>query len=516
MVRAWEPDESLLQEILRLVRRGAAPALFVALVAAGLVYYLSHQRDPVYEAQATVLATQVDPDLRSFGVSLVTASPLGASAYRAAATSTPVLAGALTSLGATTADESDVQSLRSDVSVGTEVESETTLVHIYVQAGSPEVAALRADAIVNAFLAWDTARAQENLDLVVDTLENQVRSLSAQIEALDPASPDFENQRTGLASLRAQQQTQLTSALALRSSAVGLLEVLEPPSVPSEPIRPRPARSAALAFLVALSLVYGVVALRDALNTRLRSSDDLARATGLPVLAAFSKQPRNVRRLPDEALSYLRTNLLFTTTDDRSKVFLVAGARVGEGRTQVAMGLAESFARNGHRTLLIDANLRDPAIAGAYEFEAAPTDTLNAHLTEPTVVFKPVQVLVALKQRLDVLPAVAASSSPIEMLSRRFRDCLNTWREEYEVIVIDSAPLLEFADALTIAPFCTGTVLVANQKIAHRRDLRAAMELLERLEVRILGAVMTGASEADPGRTGSAANNPSRAARRTA
>jgi hypothetical protein len=93
--------------------------------------------------------------------------------------------------------------------------------------------------------------------------------------------------------------------------------------MPPSPISPRPLRDAALAFVLVFSLVYVVLLLRDALNTKLRDSDELAELSGLPVLAEFPKRMQKTYYLPREATSYLRTNVLSATSSAHPKVILV-------------------------------------------------------------------------------------------------------------------------------------------------------------------------------------------------
>ena len=480
-------NDPSLDNLLRLLRRGLLPALVTALLSAGVMYFYTSDQPTNYRARTTVLAAQPDAEFRTFGVSLVTARPLGANAYRSAATSTPVLTSALDRVGNTqTSGIGSVSRLRSAISIGTDIERESTLIHLSVTEATPEDAVQKANAVAEALLEWDAARAQQNLDRIIASLEEQVTGLDSQLGELNPTAADYEDRRTGLSALRAERQNQLSSVRALRSSAVGLLEILEPATIAS-PIPPRPMRSAALAFVLALFLVYGVLLLRESLDTRLRDSEDLSNVTGLPVLAEFPKGPRPSRRLPAEAISFLRTNLLFATEDADHKVLLITSAAPGEGKSSVAISLAESFARHDYRTLLVDADMRKPVSADEYKLNVRDVRSLAAHLKEPKKEFEPAHVTIDMLQTLDVIHSYPTISSPVELLSRNFRGCLERWRRQYDVIVIDSAPVLAFADALTIAPLCTGALLVANQQESNRRQVRDAVMSLQRLGVRLLG-----------------------------
>jgi capsular exopolysaccharide synthesis family protein len=261
-------------------------------------------------------------------------------------------------------------------------------------------------------------------------------------------------------------------------------------------------RSAALAFVLGLFLVYGLILLRDALDTRVRDSDDLAKVTGLPVLAEFPRLPGGSRRLPREASSYLRTNVMFATTDAHPAVILVTSPQESEGKSSVALSLAESFARNDHRTLLVDADLRKPVVGREYGLDPRAVTPLRTWLDHPIEPPTPAQVVLGSGTTLDVIPSFEPAPAPTELLGRGFLEALEGWRKEYDVIVIDSAPVLPVADTLTIAPLCTGTLLVASADGTDRRRLKAAVTLLQRIGVRVLGSVATNLPSATPTRDG--------------
>jgi capsular exopolysaccharide synthesis family protein len=232
--------------------------------------------------------------------------------------------------------------------------------------------------------------------------------------------------------------------------------------------------------------------LRSALDTRLRDVDDLAAVSGLPVLASFPKLPSDTRRLPNEAISYLRTNLLFSMAEAQPKVILVTSSSASEGKSSVSLSLAESFVRNNYRTLLVDADLRKPVIAGEYRISQDRKVTpLERWLRNPYGPNQPAIIPIGGRYTLNVIPSFEPTAQAAELLSAGFRESLDSWRKEYDVIIIDSAPVLAVADTLTIAPLCTGTLLVANQQKTDRRQVRAMVELLKRIGVRMIGVVAT-------------------------
>jgi non-specific protein-tyrosine kinase len=502
------------RDLAALIQRGFLAAAFVALAAAVGTYYFTREQQPVYQATATLILSQQNSELRNFGVSLVTAPAIDVNAYRAAATGNPVLQEALLSLGQQDATPAQLGEFRKTLTVRAQDNRVSSLIHIDARGADPGAASSAANAVSNALLAWDAQRAQRNLQTITDTLEAQITALDAQLAELGD-DPALELQRTSIGSLRAQQSIQLNSARALLSSAVGSLEIMEPALAPLRPVAPSPLRNAALAFVLGVFLTYGVILLRDALDTRVRNAEELQRLTGLPVLAAFPRQT-GLRHLPREAVSYLRTNLLFATANTEPKVILISSAVATQGKSSVAMSLAKSFVRNEHRTLLIDADLRKPVIFSEYRLDASQGASLESFLRQPDEDFRVASVAFGSGLSLDVIPSFNPAADPAELLSRSFKRFLEKQEQNYDVIIIDSAPLLPVADTLAIAPHVTGIVLAASVLDADKRAISSSLQLLERLGLRVLGTVATnlsgstrqsvtygyGYGAADPGKPG--------------
>jgi hypothetical protein len=226
-----------------------------------------------------------------------------------------------------------------------------------------------------------------------------------------PLRGDLQAKYNSLTQLRAQQLAELNTARVLRHGAVGHLEVLEPALAPLLPVAPRPALNAALAFVLALFATFGLLLLRESLDARIKGSEDLARLSNHPILAEFSRQATG-RRLPLEASNYLRTNLLFATADAHPRVILVTSSASAEGKSSVALSLAESFARNGQKTLLVDADLRAPVLGKEYNLSPQTDTPLISYLETFYQEDAPVAVPLGPSQNLEVIPSFEAPPTP--------------------------------------------------------------------------------------------------------
>ncbi len=477
-------------ELFRFLGRGLLLALLLASAGAATVYYLTSRSDAVYEANATVLAPTGDISGSSFGIPRVTAPPISVSGYRLAALSDTVIQDALAILGVENITQSDIGDLRKRMNVAVQETRESSSVTTIVESGTGEAAAAQANALARSLINWDENRARAYLADSVEAIDQQIANLGTRIsEAQASGAPANEIER--LSNLQSSLQERLVEAESLIGTAASRLIIVQAASVPVSPIAPRPVLFAAFAAVFGFLLGYALLLLRNMLDTRLRSASDLETATGLPILGEFPKLPKKARRLPREASGYLRTNLLFATAEAEPKVILVTSPETGEGKSSVALSLAESFTRADYRTLLVDADLRRPIIAKEYNLDDKRHMPLRAHLENPHDSYEAAHVSVNLTQRLDIIPTFRAAPSPTELLSLGFQDCLESWRKDYDVIIIDSAPILDVADTLTIAPLCTGTVLVASLQDTDPQEVNDAVDLLNRSRVNLLGIVAT-------------------------
>ena len=476
-----EPIELSLGELIDFVRRGLVWALFAAVFGGLVAYVLTSRIEPTYRAVATLVATHSDPSAPAFGSLLVTAPSLDAAAYRTAILSRAVIEPATAILAADGIVTG--RGLGGQLSVNTTAGSSTTFIRLAVMAADPERAAMIANAVSMAAVAWDVGRATRSLETIIVALQSQIDGIDAEL-----ATPLDENTRAGLMRSRDDLLLQLSSARALRNAAIGRLELLEAAVPIYSPVAPMPVRNAATGALLAAMLVYGVRFVRQVLDVRVLSVDDLAAAAGVPILAVFPFARCRRRRLSREAAAYLRMNLMLDLATVQSKVILVSGYSADHGKTSVAIALAESFAVDGYKTLLLDADLRRPAIGAEFNLDVASTVSLSDALTAD-VVQPETEVRVARGAVLYVYPSFDPVPEPSKLLGSRLERLLDDAKGHYDVIILDSAPLLAVADTLAIAPRVSAAVLVVSMRDANRHSVHASLQLLRRARVPVLGLV---------------------------
>ncbi|MEU5532153.1 polysaccharide biosynthesis tyrosine autokinase [Streptomyces sp. NPDC020362] len=275
------------------------------------------------------------------------------------------------------------------------------------------------------------------------------------------------------------------------------LGITEQAIVPKRPVSPKKLLDTAAGVLAGLLLAAAIVALREALDTTIKTSDALGELTSLPVLGSipFDKSATQRRIAMDsagtsvraEAFRKLRANLQFAQVDDPPKVIVVTSPVPGEGKTTTSVNLALSLADAGMRTCLIDADLRRPSVARTFGLveEAGLTTVLIGQAGVEDVAQQA-------GGRLTVLTSGPLPPNPTELLScGRMAEVLRELADGYDVVIVDSAPLLPVADTIGLAPLADGVLLVVRASKTGRDQIRNAAESLSRTGVRILGTVFS-------------------------
>lgn len=426
-----------LRDVLAAVRKHWVLMLLPVLVLAGGIGYLSVTAVPQYRAHAAVyvtIAAADDPGDLNQGTSYTQAQMLS---YARLASLPVVLDPVVERLGL---DETG-RELSGRVTAATS--GDVSILDVSVTSSSPDEAAAIANAVVD--------------------------QLRVAIEDLSP--------ETGGGG----------SAVTAR-----VVDSAVPPVAPFAPSTRRNVLAAGFA-----GLVLGVLAawLREALDTRVRRPEDVEAAVGLPVLGTLRAVPRSSPEMTSplvptgpaaEDVRRVRANLQMIGRSGRPATFVVASATAGEGKTHAAVRLAGSFAAAGQRVLLVDADLRRPAVAERLGIEGA------AGLTEVLVGRAALDdVVQEVGDGLSVLPSGAIPPNPSELLSsREFEDLLAQAAARYDLVLVDAPPVLSVADAVLVARRVVGLVVVVDARRTRRPQLRELVDQVRLGGGRVVGAVL--------------------------
>ena len=260
---------------------------------------------------------------------------------------------------------------------------------------------------------------------------------------------------------------------------------------------PNKQQDALLGAIVGFLLASVAVVLVAALDTRVRSASALKAITELPVLGSieetsFTTDPRPVAiRQPNgsaaEAFRQVRSGLRFASASHETRKLAITSSRPAEGKTWTAANLAFVLAETGKRVLLIDADLRKPKVADVFGLIGAVGLT--------TVLIDAIPLADAVqpwpRSTLEILPAGAVPPNPAELLaSERMKEILDQVADDYDLIVVDTAPVQVVADATVIAQQVDSVLIVADTTRVRRAQLAATIEALERTGAHISGVVL--------------------------
>lgn len=188
-----------------------------------------------------------------------------------------------------------------------------------------------------------------------------------------------------------------------------------------------------------------------------------------------------------EAYGLLLVSLVLGQNGNPVSVVAITSANDGAGTTTTGLNLGMMVARTGRKSLIVDANLRKPDVHAAFGFDQAPgiAEVLSGQ-KQVAEVIRPTSI-----QNLSVLTAGKPAVPPQALLTpQRLAPLVTDLRGRYEFIVLDTPPVLRYPDTLNLARIADGMVLVVPADGGSRRAQQEARRRLERVDAKILGAVL--------------------------
>ncbi len=275
------------------------------------------------------------------------------------------------------------------------------------------------------------------------------------------------------------------------------VRVVEPATVPTRPSSMGLPVTLVLGLLGGAAVGLGLALASNAMDTSIKSVEQLHNAAGAPNLGTIAydgkipKQPLTAHEDPQspraEAFRQLRTNLQYVDVDNPRKVIVVTSALPGEGKTTSVCNLAIAMAAAGSRVLVVEADLRGPKAAELLGLDgsAGLTDILAGRLRSQ-------QVIQPWAGSFDVLASGPLPPNPSELLaSRQMGALLGELRDRYDIVLVDSPPLIPVTDAAAMAPATDGAILVCRFKKTTREQVGRGAAALAAVSVPLLGTVFT-------------------------
>lgn len=374
------------------------------------------------------------------------------------------------------------------VVIGTNTQSDIT--SITATNPSPEVAASLANSFARNVIAF-----RRSADRLI--VQRAIGSVKADLNRL---SPSEQNSQRGGALER--QISRLSALLALQAGSV---ELVQRATVPDSPSSPKTVQNVVLGGILGLLIGLGLAILLERLDHRLRDPQELEDAFGIPVLAVIPESKplgrsgaamRELSASDEGAFQFLRTRLRYFNVEQDIRSLLVTSASSREGRTTVSWGLAAGAAAAGLRSILVEADFRQPTVAERIggRLHAGLAELLSAQGSLKELVQ---QVAVGDQsdgggkgRHLDVIVSGSLPPNPAELLgSEGMTRLIEMLNNDYDLVVIDTPPLLLVADAIPLIKMVDGVIVVGQINRTTRDEAHDLRRELERLQAPVLGTV---------------------------
>ncbi|NTY01071.1 polysaccharide biosynthesis tyrosine autokinase [Deinococcus sp. JMULE3] len=509
--------------ILTILQRRWMHVLLPALLVGPSVYISSRNQPPTYQASTSLMSVVPDTSNSFVGSASITASQLPPGAVEKVIHSRSTVEQISKILDSQSIDPAARQaierSLQQELSTGTfrriTVRARLDALQrgvydINATAETPQLASELATAATDALLKWDLERAQAGVSRARQNIQQQLDNINTQLKGTPPSSLEYES----LVSARGQLLLSLAQASAFEQGAKGNLSLLAEANPPLRPIAPRPTRTAAIATLLALIGAAATVLLLELSRRKIRSAADII-GIGVSVLGELPRLRRSQRSsMVNAAMSgelyepagFIRVNLSTALAEQHGQpsAFVVTSSRPGEGKSTVVATLASSFAASGKKVLVIDLDVHRPTQHEYWNVSGRPWIALHgAHQAQQTTLLQAYQKpehasAIDIGGGIYLLPAGQASRREAGVLTTaQFSQRIKQWFHGFDIVILDSAPILSVADAVNIAPHTNGVVLVTEANGTAPGEFEKSVQLMKGNQVNLIGAIINKITQRD-------------------
>lgn len=329
-------------------------------------------------------------------------------------------------------------------------------------------------------------------------LEQRVAELKGDVQNLRDRSVEYNILNREADTLRGQYDAllqrfkEVSIASGIGASQVSIVDRAEVPGLPFEPeMRSELIR----AFILSLAVAIGLALLLEFIDDTIKTPEDIKSKLGIAVLGVVpmlkgkpkvSDLLRDPRSPVSEAFSSVRTALQFSTSHGAPRTLLITGVRPAEGKTSSALSMAVAFANTGVRVLIVDADLRRPSFAAP----AGSSIGLSGYLTQDVALRD--HVVPGAFENVFLLPAGVIPPNPAELLSSAgISRLIEEASGQFDLVIFDSPPVLDFADAPSLSAACDATVLILQAGNIRRPAALRAISRLSEAQANIVGAILT-------------------------
>lgn len=293
----------------------------------------------------------------------------------------------------------------------------------------------------------------------------------------------------------------------------GTVKVVEDVVVPKSPSKPNRKLNLFIGFVLGAAISFGIIFLKEVHDNTFKTKEKLKRVIGVPVLGLIPdeavvsirlrrlqnsrrRSKRNNNKLimesastsfVSEAYRTLQTNIKYSSSK-KVQTLLITSAQLQEGKSTVACNLALGFSEENIKVIILDCDFRNPSVHKKFSLEntAGLSELIQGKEKFENVVHK-------YHKNLDIITSGTSSDNPASMFSsNEMNTILNQLKEKYDLIILDSAPVLAVTDAQILSTKVDGTLIVVRYGISKVPWVLECKNLLDMVDGNLLGTVLHG------------------------
>ncbi|MCI5073617.1 polysaccharide biosynthesis tyrosine autokinase [Oricola sp.] len=339
--------------------------------------------------------------------------------------------------------------------------------------------------------------------------EERVSGLRNEITKLEAEQSEFQDKNIQYTILRREVESNRSQydSLISKLNEVGVgsdlktnnASIIDLATVPGIPYSPSLKRNVALTLALFLALAAGLVYLLELMRNTFTVPDQVENELKIPVLGILPRKTEDEIQVEmkdpksglSEAYRSLRTSLQFTGVGDSMHTLLVTSPDQSEGKSTTAFRLAHDFSALGKKVLVVDADMRNPRMHRLFQTEnsAGLSNVLSNVLRKgdvSSILHKTAD------PRITLLPAGTIPPNPVELLmSQKMAAALGHMSKAYDIVIVDSPPVLGLADAPVLSRLADATLLVVSSKQVTRKAAKHALDRLRNASGNVVGAALT-------------------------
>ncbi|GAP23076.1 polysaccharide biosynthesis tyrosine autokinase [Leptolinea tardivitalis] len=488
-----------IKEYLYLLWSWAWVIILAGLVAGAAAYFISSRQVPMYETTTRLLVSD-PPSISTIDSKSMLNTSTMPTTYSEMVLDSPVLQGVIDDQNLTLT----VEQLKKNISV--ELINQTQLLVVTVTDPDPVRAADMANSLARVFADRVRELQSQRYTTSKDGLQKQVTEMGTQIEKttreLEITTNEASRQQL---EARLTEYTKLYSDLVLNYEKVRLSEaqtstnvvVTEPATPNYTPVSPRTMQNTFLAVVVGMLLAAGTIFAVDMLDDSIKNPEEVRKSFNIPILGVIARHEvtdgkpvceAEPRSPVAESFRALRTNINFASVDRPLRKIVITSPTPQDGKTTISTNLAVVVAQGEKTVVLVDADLRRPQVhhrfglmnrLGLSDLFVKPDDAITDALQRTT------------SPRLAVMTSGSLPPNPSELLtSQRMGKIMEILLHGFDMIVIDTPPVLTVTDAAAMAQSVDGVILVAKPGSTKKSAFRQSLEALQAVNATILGVVL--------------------------